>query len=330
MQSAGAYSNSSNNLLLNFSRPLNEKILLLQVLVGVFLCINCLMIFTFLKKEFFRDETRYILFAQTLFVDSALMLLTDLLSVGTYFQYTMHIIPCSIICTVLTFLACCTPLTLVAMCLERYVAICMPLRHGDISTSRTRLYGLFIIWGISSIIPLFNFIGYWAIIPRAAQYSYTVCTAEIMLGEAWQAHGRAIIFIILFLFLIIIIVFTYIKIMIAARAASCEKRKSTSKSLRTVLLHAFQLFLCIVQFLNPYIEMAFWKVEAKMLMNIKYSMFIVFMIAPRCLSPLIYGLRDERFFHVLRHYAMCGTDCPFSRLLEIRKTKIRSTLDINK
>ncbi|XP_060799465.1 odorant receptor 131-2-like [Neoarius graeffei] len=323
MQSAGANSNSSNNLLFNFSNSLNERLLLLQVLVGVFLYINCLMIYTFFKKEVFRAETRYVLFVQILLADSALMLLSDLLSVGTSFQYAMHIIPCSIICTVSVFLTCCTPMTLVAMCLERYVAICMPLRHAVISTSRTRLYGGFIIWTLSSIIPLFNFIGYWAVVPPAAQYSYAVCTMELILGEAWQAHGRAIIFIILFLFLIIIIVFTYIKIMIAARAASSEKKKSTSKSLRTVLLHAFQLFLCIMQFLNPYIEMAYWGVEEIMLRKIKYSVFIAFVIAPRCLSPLIYGLRDEHFFHALRHYAMCGTDCHFPTLLEVKKLKIR-------
>ncbi|KAK2831279.1 hypothetical protein Q7C36_016367 [Tachysurus vachellii] len=324
MQGTGAYSNSSDNLLFNFSKPLDEKVLLLQVLVGIFLCINCLMIFTFLKKDVFREETRYVLFAQTLFVDSALMLFSDLLVVGHYYQYAMHIIPCSIVCTFLTFLSSCTPFTLAAMCLERYVAICMPLRHADISTGRTRLYGLLIIWGISSIIPLFTLIGYWAFVPSAAQYSYAVCVVELMLGDAWQAHGRSVLFAILFLFLIIIIVFTYIKIMIAARAASSEKRKSTNKSLKTVLLHAFQLFLCIMQFLNPYIEMAYWKVENQILRNIKYSVFIVFMIAPRCLSPLIYGLRDEKFFNVLKHYAMCGTDGLFSRLLEIKQKKIRS------
>ncbi|XP_060799454.1 odorant receptor 131-2-like [Neoarius graeffei] len=322
MQSAGANSNSSNNLF-NFSRSLNEKILLLQILVGVFLYINCLMIYTFFKKEVFREETRYILFVQTLFADSVLMLLSDLLFVGAYFQYAMHIIPCSIICTVSVFLTCCTPLTLVAMCLERYVAICMPLRHAVISTGRTRLYGIFIIWTISSIIPLFNFIGYCTVVSSAAQYSYAVCTMEQMIREAWQAHGRAIIFIILFLCLIIIIVFTYIKIMIAARAASSEKKKSTSKSLRTVLLHAFQLLLCIMHFLNPYIEMAYWRFEESILQNIKYSMFITFVIAPRCLSPLIYGLRDEFFFNALRYYAMCGTDCHFPTLLEVKQLKIK-------
>ncbi|XP_046719295.1 odorant receptor 131-2-like [Silurus meridionalis] len=323
MQREGENVSSSNNLLLNFSKNTYEKLWLLQVLFGVFLYVNCLMIFTFLKKRAFREETRYILFAQTLFVDSALMLLSDLLSIGNYFQYVIHIIPCSIICAISTLLTCCTPLTLVAMCLERYVAICMPLRHADISTSRTRLYGLLIIWSISSIIPLYNLIGYWGVAAPASKFSYVVCTAELMLEEAWQVHGRAITFIIVFLLLIIIILFTYIKIMIAARTASNEKRKSTSKSLKTVLLHAFQLFLCMIQFLNLYIEMAFWKVEENIFRNVRYSLFIVFLISPRCLSPLIYGLRDEKFFLVLRHYAMCGSDCLFSSLLKIKQIKIR-------
>ncbi|XP_026780305.3 odorant receptor 131-2-like [Pangasianodon hypophthalmus] len=323
MQSTRENSNSSNNFLFNFSRPLNEKILLLQILVGIFLYINCLMIFTFLKKEVFREETRYILFAQTLFVDTAFILLSDLLSVGTYFQYAMHMGICTLGYVIQSFFSCCTPLTLVAMCLERYVAICMPLRYADISTSRTRLYGLFIIWSISSIIPVFNCIGYWAAAPPAALFSYAVCNAEIMLVEEWQAHGRAAIYVILFIFMVVIIVFTYIKIMIAARAASSEKKKSTNKSLRTVLLHGIQLFLCIMQLFNPYIEMAYWKVEEMTLRNIKYSNLIVFLFVPRSLSPLIYGLRDEKFFHVLRHYALCGTDRLFSTLCEIKQLKIR-------
>ncbi|XP_017345904.3 odorant receptor 131-2-like [Ictalurus punctatus] len=322
MKSAEDYSNSSNHLF-NVSKYYFEKFLLLEVLVGIFLYINCLMIFTFLKKEAFREETRYILFAQTLFVDTAFILLSGLLTIVSYFQYPMHMIICTLSFLIQSIFTCCTPLTLVAMCLERYVAICMPLRHADISTNRTRLYGLLIIWSVSSIIPVFSVIGYWAVAPAAALFSYAVCNSEIMLVQEWQAHGRAIIFIILFIFMSIIIVFTYIKIMIAARAASSEKKKSTNKSLRTVLLHAVQLFLCMIQFFNPYIEMAYFKVEEITFKNIRYSNFIVFLFLPRSLSPLIYGVRDEKFFLVFRHYALCGTDHLFSTLFEIKQVKIR-------
>uniref|UniRef100_A0A3B4BVA6 G-protein coupled receptors family 1 profile domain-containing protein n=1 Tax=Pygocentrus nattereri TaxID=42514 RepID=A0A3B4BVA6_PYGNA len=274
---------------------------LVQVLVGIFLYVNCLMIFTFLNKAVFREDTRYILFAQTLFVDSALMVLTDMLMILSLYQYRIHMIPCIIM--FVTAFTICTPLTLVAMCLERYVAICMPLRHADISTSRTRFLGLLIIWGISSVVPLFTLVAYLSVVPPGSLFSYDVCSVELMLGQEWQAQIRVTILQLLFLLMIIIIVFTYIKIMTAARAASSDNKKSTNKSLRTVILHAFQLFLCIMQFLSPYIEMVFLKIDVSVYGHLRYADFVIFIIAPRCLSPLIYGLRDEKFFHALKHHA---------------------------
>ncbi|XP_076832111.1 odorant receptor 131-2-like [Brachyhypopomus gauderio] len=301
-------SSVSNNILAIISRSNTEKVMLVQILVGIFLYVNCLMMLTFLNKRVFREDTRYILFAQTLFSDSAFMALSDLVLMGSYYKYPIHMIPCIIMCTILNVLSVCTPLTLVAMCLERYVAICMPLRHADISTSRTRVLGLIIIWGISSIIPLFTLIAYLSVVPSGALLSSAVCGVELLLEKDWQAQARAIIFLLLFLFMIIIIAFTYIRIMTAARAASSENKKLTSKGLRTVVLHGVQLLLCVMQFLNPYVEMIFWKVDVLVFINIKYFNFITFIIAPRCLSPLIYGLRDDKFFLVLRHYALCGLD----------------------
>ncbi|XP_072547548.1 odorant receptor 131-2-like [Salminus brasiliensis] len=302
MQSLRVNISSSSNLLTDPA----FKLILVQVLVGIFLYVNCLMIFTFLKKEVFWEDTRYILFAQMLFVDSAVMVLTDVLLIESFYQLRIHTISCIIMCVVVSTLKSCTPLTLVAMCLERYVAICMPLRHADISTSRTRFVGFLIIWSISTMSTLFTFIAYLSVVRPDVLFSNVVCSLEIMLEKEWQAQARAVILLLSFLLMIIIIVFTYIKIMIAARAASSEKKNSTNKSLRTVLLHAFQLFLCIMQFLTPYIEMPLWKLDVMVFYNVRYSNFIVFIIAPRCLSPLIYGLRDEKFFAVLSHYAMCG------------------------
>ncbi|XP_066499631.1 odorant receptor 131-2-like [Hoplias malabaricus] len=287
---------------------------LVQILVLMFLNVNCLMIFTFLKKEMFREETRYILFAQTLFVDTAFILICTLLVIVNLLQCHIPVIPCILICTAATLFTVCTPLTLVAMCLERYVAICMPLNHANISTSRTRFLGLLVIWAISLIPAMFNFIAYVSVVPRSTLLSYTVCSVELMIGEEWQAQTRFMLFLLVFLFMLIIILFTYIKIMIAARGASSEKKKSTNKSLKTVILHAFQLFLCTLQFICPYIEKALWNDDLILFISVRYFDFIAFIIAPRCLSPLIYGLRDDKFFHALRHNAMCGFNRCFSPL----------------
>ncbi|XP_072547486.1 odorant receptor 131-2-like [Salminus brasiliensis] len=321
MQNSVGNSTLNNNLLINFSRIFMQKVMLVQILVGIFLYLNCLMIFTFLKKEVFREDTRYILFAQTLLVDSVLMVLSDVMLIWNNYMYPIHMIACIIICTFVTVFTTCTPLTLVAMCLERYVAICLPLRHADISTNRTRFIGLLIIWGISCIAPLFTFVAYLAVVPPGALLSSAVCSVELMYEEQWQALLRIIILQLLFLIMTLIIIFTYIKIMIAARAASSDKKKSTNKSLRTVVLHAFQLFLCIMQFLNPYIEMIFLKTDMSVYGHLRYANFVIFIIAPRCLSPLIYGLRDEKFFHVLKHHALFGLDTFFSTLFN--KWKIR-------
>ncbi|XP_030633931.1 odorant receptor 131-2-like [Chanos chanos] len=301
MQSTINNSNVSINLGFSSSRLLNDKkMMLVQVLVGIFLYVNLSMFFTFLKKEVFREDTRYILFAQTLFNDTVLMVITDLALLGSYYKLPIPVIPCCIFSTVMSWLNVCTPLTLVAMCLERYVAICMPLRHADISNTRNRLIGLLIIWSVSSVIPLLTLVGFIALVPHSVILSSVVCTVEMLLVSTWQAQLRAALLQMYFICMFVIIVFTYIKIMMAARAASSDNKKSTYKSLRTVLLHACQLFLCLVQFLTPYIEMTVMQIDFMLFVNVRYSNFIVFVIAPRCLSPLIYGLRDEKFVLVLK------------------------------
>lgn len=297
---------TGNNLSSSSLKALYVKPLLVQVVVGILLYVNGLMIFTFLKKEAFRD-TRYILFAQTfVFIDSTVMLMADLSLMLIFFQYPVHMIPCCMICTLMALLSLCTPLTLVAMCLERYVAICFPLRHASISTPRNTFVGLLIIWGVSFVLPLFTLIVCFAYLPPGVMLSYVVCSVEVMLQVKWLADMRAATLLLFFVMMLCIVVAIYIKIMIEARSASSENKKSTNKGLKTVLLHGIQLLLCMTQLITPYIEMPLWKLDVMVFLDVRYSNFILFVILPRCLSPLVYGLRDEKFYNALRYYAFCG------------------------
>ncbi|XP_048119975.1 odorant receptor 131-2-like [Alosa alosa] len=315
---------SSNTTAIGYlSRPLNEKILLVQVLVGIFLYVNFLMIFTFLKKEAFRTDTRYVLFAQTLFMDSFLMLLTDLALTGNYFQFPIPWIPCCALCFLMSWLSIGTPLTLVAMCLERYVAICMPLRHADISSPRNQRRGLVVIWVVSTLIPMFTLVSFLSLVPPAFLLTYVVCSVEQMQVQTWVNEVRKALLLMYFVLMFSVIVFTYIAILKAARTASSDNKKSTHKGLRTVILHTFQLLLCLTQFVCPFVEMAMLKIDFMLFINVRYSNFIVFFIAPRCLSPLIYGLRDEKFYVVLRRYASFGLDAVVFTLPTAEKKKLR-------
>uniref|UniRef100_A0AAY4B2E0 G-protein coupled receptors family 1 profile domain-containing protein n=2 Tax=Denticeps clupeoides TaxID=299321 RepID=A0AAY4B2E0_9TELE len=284
-----------------------ENFLIIQLaVVVIFLYINCLMIFTFLKKEAFRTDTRYILFSQTLFPDSGLILIANLALVLVYYQVAIHFVVCCLLSVIMSLLTVVSPLALVAMCLERYVAICMPLRHADISTPRTRNICLLIMWLISSVIPIYVLYVSLFLIPSKLLLAYVVCSIDVLFVESWQNLVRTTLFQMYFLVMFGIVLFTYVKIMKAARAASSENKKSTNKGLRTVLLHAFQLLLSLLQFICPYVETSVLHIDILLYVNLRYSDFIVFFLAPRCLSPLIYGLRDEKFSVVLRNYVFFG------------------------
>ncbi|KAJ8392128.1 hypothetical protein AAFF_G00079340 [Aldrovandia affinis] len=155
-------------------RQVNKKVLIVQVLVGLFLYMNCLMIFTFFRKEAFRNTVRYILFAHTLVCDCLFLFLTNILFLLSYFCILMPVGLCLCISVVVSILTYATPLTLMAMSLERYVAICLPLRHVEISTP--------IKFGLS-LIPVLFFI-----------YINCVMLVTLKSKAAFQGVSRYILF----------------------------------------------------------------------------------------------------------------------------------------
>ncbi|XP_076002355.1 odorant receptor 131-2-like [Genypterus blacodes] len=275
---------------------MSYRVIIVEVLITVFLCINLLQIATFLKKELFRTTMRYILFANTLLSDSLFLILTNIVLILVYFRIVIDMWLCLIIYIGWSLYTFVTQVTLTAMTLERYVAICMPLRHGELCTTRNSLHCILIIHSISSI-PLSVFLSIF--FASATQNAYTqriLCTVEILILHSWQQHLRSAINQLYFLIICSIIVFCYVNIMKVAKVASGENQTSTKKGLQTVALHGFQLMLCLISLWSPFIEAAFPQNNFILLMNVKFFNYIVFILTPRCLSPLIYGLRDEKFF----------------------------------
>uniref|UniRef100_A0A8C9R8A9 G-protein coupled receptors family 1 profile domain-containing protein n=1 Tax=Scleropages formosus TaxID=113540 RepID=A0A8C9R8A9_SCLFO len=214
-----------------------------QFLMGIFLYVNSLLIFTFFKKEIFRTSNRYILFSHTLICDSMFLVVTNIFFTLDMTQTPIPLILCIILCGFGFNLH-------TTMSVERYVAICMPLRHAELATFEKAGLCILIIHALSSIL-----------------------TLTILFMFLTTAPSTSIFYLVYFIVMTITIIFTYVSIVQAAKKASADK-KATSKARKTVLLHAFQLFLSLIQML--------------------------------CLSPLIYGLRDEHFYLVLKYYALWG------------------------
>ncbi|XP_049919325.1 odorant receptor 131-2-like [Epinephelus moara] len=290
----------------SIQRQINDRVIIVQLLVMIFLCINLLLIVTFFKKEFFYTTARYILYAVTLLSDSFILLMSDVLLILQYFQITMHVWLCIIISAVVLLYMIITPVTLTAMTLERYMAICMPLRHGELCSTRSTINCILIIHGLSSVPCIIVLSNYFASASLSLYEQHSLCSVEIFMLFRWHDHIRSAVHQFYFLIMCIPIVFSYVKIIKVAKTASGENKKSTWKGLRTVILHAFQLLLCLIQLWCPFIEAAVLQINFRLFINVRYFNYIMFSLAPRCLSPLIYGLRDEKFFLELKKYAFFG------------------------
>ncbi|XP_034149377.1 odorant receptor 131-2-like [Esox lucius] len=297
---------SEGGLVLPTVIPVSVRMVIIQVLIAIFLYVNSLMIFTFFKKTAFFTKTRYIFFAHTLVCDSIFLALTDALLVMSFSKVTMTGGLCIFVVVILGNLTVATPLTLTAMSLERYVAICMPLRHSELSTPMRAIYSILLIQALSSVIRIIMI----SILSSAVSLRFytnpLICSVEQMIVFTWQGHLSSALSQLYFLVMSLIIAFTYVKIMGAARAASSERKTSTNKGLRTVILHGFQLLLCLIQFWCPLIELTVMKINLNLFIELRYFDYICFFLAPRCLSPLVYGLRDRDFMVVLKYYALFG------------------------
>ncbi|XP_039453978.1 odorant receptor 131-2-like [Oreochromis aureus] len=290
--------NSVNDVFLQ--QPVNDRVIIVQILVIIFLCINMLLIVIFVKKECFHTSARYILFFVTLLSDSVLLLVSDVLLILTNFEFTMPVWLCIAISGVVFLYFIVTPVTLTAMTLERYVAICMPLRHGQLCSTRSTMYCILIIHLLSSGPCIIILSMFFASASLNFYKQSMICSVEAFTLYRWQDHVRSAVYQFYFLIMGTTIAFSYVQIMKVAKAASGEKKKLTHKGRKTVILHAFQLLLCLIQLWRPFIETPLLQIDFSLFRNVRFFNYIMFNIAPRCLSPLIYGLRDRKISLVLK------------------------------
>nr|XP_055036733.1 odorant receptor 131-2-like [Misgurnus anguillicaudatus] len=276
----------------------------LAVLIPLFfIFVNCVMLFALRSKSVFYETPRYILFGHMLINDSVLLSFTAIM-------YILASIPIEItkaLCALFVFISHCTfrnsPLTLAVMSLERYVAICFPLRHCNIATPRRTNIILGFIWILSSLTIAIDIILVLIVNPSSLSDNI-FCTYEKLLVAKWQMDKAQGFDILYFVSVAVIIIFTYISIMITARSVTSDK-DSAKKALRTVLLHLIQLCLCLTTFLYATIEKALYMMSGNsppFFYTLKYLNYITVLILPRCLSPLIYGLRDEALLPLFKYY----------------------------
>ncbi|XP_053505385.1 odorant receptor 131-2-like [Ictalurus furcatus] len=267
-----------------------------------FTYLNCTMVYTLWRKPIFKESSRYILFTHMLLNDSIHLLVTCLLYVFglAFFKIVKATCGFIVFVSVITFNN--TPLNLAVMSLERYVAICFPLRHAEIATQKRTYIAIGVIWFIASINLIIDLL-YGVVMDSNFFTSQVMCTRERLFIKQWQVDVFQVFNIFYFASVTVIIFFTYISIVITARSISSNKDSAT-KAHKTVLLHLVQLALCLTSFLYGFLERAaaMATTSSSLFMDLRYLSFFFVLILPRCLSPLIYGLRDDAVRPLFTYY----------------------------
>ena len=301
MENSSTISNNANEYLAYLD---GLKFGLSVIPVVFFIYINCVMLFTLKIKAAFQGVSRYILFGHMLFADS-LQLLCSMVS---YFIAVAKVYMSNGLCVILVLLASSTtrisPLNLAVMALERYSAICFPLRHAEIATIKWTGVAIGVVWVLGSLNAVIRFFLFITIGPPFFVVQ-TYCRKGDLFNLKLYSDMNKVFTGVYFVLVGLIITYTYVAIMVEAKSASSDKSKAT-KARNTVLLHLIQLGLCLSSFAVGILNALTLRLEARTGSNVRYVIFMIFVILPRCLSPLIYGLRDERFRPVFVYYFTFG------------------------
>lgn len=286
----------------------SAKALLCVLPCLLFLYVNAVMMFALLSKPLLQGCPRYILFAHLLVSDSLQLVLAVLLYVFAISSIKVNRYFCLFVSVCASIAVKLSPLTLAAMSSERYIAICFPLRHADIVTVRMTGVAIAFIWTVGSIDSCTQLF----LLVSLQNKTVTVpnfCSKNLVLRQQIFSSTRSVNNILCFVLVSIIIIYTYIAVMVTVKSA-CSHAQNAAKASKTLLLHLVQLLLCLTSTLfNEMNSSHAWDVNPSLALNIQYALFVALIIFPKCLSPLIYGLRDNTFQLVLKYYFTFGLDC---------------------
>ncbi|CAI5642525.1 unnamed protein product [Oreochromis niloticus] len=271
----------------------------------IFLFINGTMLFTLRSKPVFRDTPRYILLYNLLFADTVQLAQSQVLFLLSIFRVKLPYPVCGFLSLLANLTTGISPLTLSVMPLERYVAVCYPLRYPTVITIRNTGAAIIVIWIISSLNNLTRLIFFFPFeMLKNLQVKDRCSNIAVLLGTRSDQYDTAFTCLV-FVSAGVAVIFSYIGVILAARSASANKALAR-KARNTLLLNMMQLCLSLCSTINNPLLIALSRTVTMTIFSWVQNVFYVcFIILPRCLSSLIYGLRDQTIRPVLMYHLCC-------------------------
>ncbi|KAE8298856.1 hypothetical protein D5F01_LYC03365 [Larimichthys crocea] len=258
--------------------------------------INASLVHTFSKHQIFYMNPRYILFIHLVVNDMIQVTLTVSLFVISYTIYRINVSVCSVFTLLALFTTENTPLNLACMAVECYIAVCIPLRYVQICTIKRTLMLIALTWTTTMLSVMSDLFITLATQPLDFFHSRVFCLRKNVFPSPLIPKKRDITYSV---FLVIVwgtILYTYFRILFAAKTAS----KDAKKARNTILLHGFQLLLCMASYATPQLKDALQQWFPMNYTDSLFACYIIVQILPRSISPIIYGLRDNTFRKYLK------------------------------
>lgn len=249
-------------------------------------------------------KPHYILFIHLICNDMIQLTTATCLFIVSYVFYRINASACCLMITLVVLTTLNTPFNLAVMAVECYVAVCLPLRHARLCTLKHIRIAIMLVWALSvaSTLPdvLFNL----ATDPFRLFFSKIFCERNNLFQHPLQVQKRDHLYVVYMVIIWLVLFYTYARIFSAARRATVSRLGDGAmvKARNTVLLHSFQLLLCMLTYVADKINWALIRRFPKNAVNVVFCIFVLTQILPRGLSPLVYGLRDKMLRQYLKKY----------------------------
>ncbi|XP_049430887.1 odorant receptor 131-2-like [Epinephelus fuscoguttatus] len=283
----------------SFSKAVTKNVIV--VVLGISInYINASLIHTFCKHQVFYMNPRYILFIHLVVNDMIQVILTVILFVISYTIYKINVSICCIFILIALFTTENTPLNLACMAVECYIAICLPLRHVQLCTVKRTLMLIGLIWATSTLSVISDLFITLATEPLDFFLSKVLCLRQTVFPNPLIIKKRDITYSVFLVLVWVTIFYTYFRILFTAQTAG----KDATKARNTIILHGFQLLLCMVTYVAPLIKQALLQAFPKNYLDSLFTCYIIVQVLPRSISPIIYGIRDKTFRRYLKKYVL--------------------------
>lgn len=247
---------------------------------------NLIINWTIVREERLRSHARFVLVFHLLFSALVYFAVSFSFNLQSYLKAATTSTICTVLIKGLMTSGTNIILTITAMALDRYFAICYPLHYDKVCFKPWPWLIGILTWVLASIIPL----------TLSPKINGTVpCGRKTLQGG--EMHK-----IVLITICTVLIVYSYVRILYEGRRLGVLNRRNRA-ACRTIALHGTQLAVYILpNFILFLLHILNLKDSTKELFAV--ISFAFFSLA-QCIAPIVYGLRKEELLEHLNHRFPC-------------------------